>query len=199
MMLDGSFNAIFPMTCVVAAGLASMIAEAFRDPDEQQPIGALAVIGLLGAGIVSVLLWDRQAASFGVVSADNFGLFITLILVVVGLVTVVLSSQVAARERLPNGDYYALLLFSIGGMILMAMATDLLVIFLSLEMLSLAVYVLTGIRRVLMVHGDTLGGPTFATCVLVLTVFSVVMYTIALWVLGRTLDYGRRIGVLSGY
>lgn len=146
-MMDGSFNAIFPMTCVVAAGLASMIAEAFRDPGERPPIGALAAIGLIGAGVVACLLWNRDASSFGVVSADNFGLFITLILVLVGLVTVVLSSQLAGRDRLPDGDYYALLLFSIGGMILMATATDLLVIFLSLEVLSLAVYVLTGIRR----------------------------------------------------
>ena len=51
------------------------------------------------------------------------------------------------RERLPRGEYYALMLFAIAGMMLMAMATDLLVIFLALEVLSLAVYVLTGIRR----------------------------------------------------
>ena len=51
------------------------------------------------------------------------------------------------REHLPAGEYYALMLFAIAGMILMAQATDLLVIFLALEVLSLAVYVLTGIRR----------------------------------------------------
>ena len=46
-----------------------------------------------------------------------------------------------------SGEYYALMLFAIAGMMLMATATDLLVIFLALEVLSLAVYVLTGIRR----------------------------------------------------
>ena len=51
------------------------------------------------------------------------------------------------RERLPQGEYYALMLFAIAAMMLMATATDLLVIFLALEVLSLAVYVLTGIRR----------------------------------------------------
>src|SRR5262249_28113921 len=51
------------------------------------------------------------------------------------------------REHLPGGEYYALMLFSIAGMILMATATDLLVIFLALEVLSIGVYVLTGIRR----------------------------------------------------
>src|SRR5207244_5554959 len=50
-------------------------------------------------------------------------------------------------EGLPAGEYYALMMFALAGMILMAMASDLLVIFLALEVLSLAVYVLTGIRR----------------------------------------------------
>jgi len=58
-----------------------------------------------------------------------------------------LSSDVVERENLPVGEYYALVLFAIAGMMLMAEATDLLVIFLALEVFSLAVYVLTGIRR----------------------------------------------------
>jgi len=57
------------------------------------------------------------------------------------------SDEIVERERLPPGEYYALTLFAISGMMLMAAATDLLVIFLALEVLSLSVYVLTGIRR----------------------------------------------------
>ena len=59
----------------------------------------------------------------------------------------VFSNDVVEREGLPAGEYYALTLFAISGMMLMAAATDLLVIFLALEVLSLAVYVLTGLRR----------------------------------------------------
>jgi NADH-quinone oxidoreductase subunit N len=57
------------------------------------------------------------------------------------------SNEVVEREGLPPGEYYALTLFAISGMMLMASATDLLVVFLALEVLSLAVYVLTGLRR----------------------------------------------------
>src|SRR5262249_12849574 len=78
---------------------------------------------------------------------DNFALFINLILCVVGVLTMLFSAQVVERERLPPGEYYALTLFAICGMMMMAAATDLLVIFIALEVLSLAVYVLTGIRR----------------------------------------------------
>jgi NADH-quinone oxidoreductase subunit N len=57
------------------------------------------------------------------------------------------SNDVIEREHIPSGEYYALTLFAICGMMMMAAATDLLVIFIALEILSLAVYVLTGIRR----------------------------------------------------
>jgi NADH-quinone oxidoreductase subunit N len=142
-----SFNAIVPMACVTAAAVAAMVAEAFRDPGERMPIAGLGVVGLLGAAMAAFLLWDRNFVSFGVVSADNFGLFVTAILIVVGLLSLAISGPSIEREHLPCGEYYALLLFAIAGMMLMATATDLLVIFLALEVLSLAVYVLTGIRR----------------------------------------------------
>ena len=142
-----SLNAIVPMACVTAAAIAAMTAEAFRARGERMPIGPLGAIGLVGAAISTWLLWDRQATSFGVVAADNFGLFVTGTLVVVGLLSLGISVPTLDRERLPRGEYYALLLFALAGMMLMATATDLLVIFLALEVLSLAVYVLTGIRR----------------------------------------------------
>jgi NADH-quinone oxidoreductase subunit N len=146
-MFNSTFDAIVPMLCVTLAALAAMGAEAFRARDERMPIGGLGIVGLVGAAISAMLLWDRNTASFGVIVADNFGLFVTVILVVVGILTIMFSSQVVEREGIPKGEYYSLLLFSLVGMIMMATANDLLVIFVALEILSLAVYVLTGIRR----------------------------------------------------
>ena len=143
----GDFNAIVPMACVAAAGLAAMTAEAFRSPGERMPIAGLGLVGLVGAALASIALWNHNASSFGVVVADNFGLFITWVLIVVGVLAIGISGPTIEREQLPAGEYYALMLFAISGMMLMATASDLLVIFLSLEVLSLAVYALTGIRR----------------------------------------------------
>ncbi len=142
-----SITAIVPILCVTAAGLAAMLAEAFRAPGERMPIGGLGLIGLAGAAVSTALLWGRHASGFGLVSADTFGLFFVMILVVVGVMTMLLSPPIVEREGLPAGEYYALTLFALAGMMLMAMATDLLVIFLALEVMSLAVYVLTGLRR----------------------------------------------------
>jgi NADH-quinone oxidoreductase subunit N len=146
-MFNSSFDAVVPMLCVTLAALAVMGAEAFRSKGESLPVGGLGIVGLVGAAISSAMLWNRNAASFGVIVADNFALFVTMTLVVVGILTIMFSSPVVRRDGLPKGDYYALILFSVTGMIMMASANDLLVIFIALEIMSIAVYVLTGIRR----------------------------------------------------
>jgi NADH-quinone oxidoreductase subunit N len=107
----------------------------------------LGQIGLAGSAVASILLWNRNAESFGVVTADNFALFVNLVIAAVGALTIVFSSVTVERDRLPAGEYYAILMFAMVGMMLMGQATDLLVIFLALETMSIAVYILTGIRR----------------------------------------------------
>jgi len=146
-IIGPALNGIIPVICVTLAGLACLLAEAFRRRDERMPIGGLGAIGLAGAAAAVVLLWGRRAESFGVVRADDFGLFVQMVLLGVGLLTLVFSPKAIERDSLPAGEYYALVLFAIAGMMLMAVATDLLVIFLALEVFSLALYVLTGLRR----------------------------------------------------
>jgi NADH-quinone oxidoreductase subunit N len=139
--------ATIPILIVVLSAIAALLAEAIRRPGERMYIAGFGLIGLVGAAVASCFLWDTDAISFGVVRADNFALFINIILCIIGIMTMVFSHDVVEREGLPAGEYYALTLFAISGMMLMAAATDLLVIFLALEVLSLAVYVLTGLRR----------------------------------------------------
>ena len=92
------------MACIAAAAIAAMTAEAFRSPGERMPIGPLGYVGLLGAAISTFLLWDRNAVSFGVVVADNFSLFITWVLIIVGALSLAFSGPTVERERLPGGE-----------------------------------------------------------------------------------------------
>ncbi|MEX1130026.1 MAG: NADH-quinone oxidoreductase subunit N [Vicinamibacterales bacterium] len=141
------YAAIIPMSIIALSAIAAMIAEAIRRPGEQMPIAAFGLIGSVGAAVASVFLWDTDAQSFGVIRSDNFALFINIVLCIVGVLTMLFSHGTVEREDIPAGEYYALTLFALCGMMMMAAATDLLVIFVALEILSLAVYVLTGIRR----------------------------------------------------
>jgi NADH-quinone oxidoreductase subunit N len=146
-MFNSDLDALVPMICVTLTALATMGTEAFRGRHERLPIGWWGLIGLGGAAVSAGLLWNRNTEGFGVIVADNFALFVTFILVAVGALTIMFSSQVVERDEIPSGEYYTLVLFAIVGMIMMAAATDLLVIFIALEIMSLAVYVLTGVRR----------------------------------------------------
>src|ERR1044071_8375725 len=105
LMPNSSLDAIVPMLCVTLAALAVMGAEAFRGRDENMPLGGLGIVGFMGAAISSGLLWNRNSASFGVIVADNFGLFVTLVLVIVGILPIMFSSPVIRRDGLPKGEY----------------------------------------------------------------------------------------------
>ncbi len=140
-------QAIMPTLIVTLTGIVTMVAETFQRKGERVPLGGLGLIGLTGAAIASMLLWNRDLTGFGVMRADNFALFVNIVLCAIGGLTILLSGEAIERERLPAGEYFALTLFAVAGMMLMAGAADLLLIFLSLEVMSLAVYVLTGIRR----------------------------------------------------
>ena len=142
-----AYAAIIPILIIALSAIAAMLAEAIRRPGERMPIAGFGLIGCGGAALASYFLWDTRAESFGVIVSDNFALFINIILCVVGVLTMLFSNDVVEREGIPPGEYYALTLFALCGMMMMAAATDLLVIFIALEILSLSVYVLTGIRR----------------------------------------------------
>ncbi|HEY0872244.1 MAG TPA: NADH-quinone oxidoreductase subunit N [Vicinamibacterales bacterium] len=141
------YAAIIPITIMALSAIAAMVAEAIRRPGERMPIFGFGLIGSVGAGLASIFLWDSDAQSFGVIRSDNFALFINLVLCTVGVLTMLLSHETVERDDVPAGEYYALTLFGLCGMMMMAAATDLLVIFVALEILSLSVYVLTAIRR----------------------------------------------------
>jgi len=138
---------IIPILIVVLSACAVLLAESFRRPGERMPVGWLGVIGLVGAIKSSFSLWGRNQTSFGVIVVDDYTIFFNITICAIGLLTILISTGTAERDQLPTGEYYALMLFSISGMMLMGATLDLLVVFLALEIMSLAVYVMTGLKR----------------------------------------------------
>src|SRR6186713_1618399 len=147
MITQADLTAVTPVLIVVLAGCAVLLAEAIRKKGDSVPAGLLGIIGLAGAAITTVMQWGKHAVGFGVILADDFALFVNLVLCGVGILTILLSSGTAERDKLPESEYHALMLFSIAGMMLMGATRDLLIVFIALEILSLGVYVLTGIKR----------------------------------------------------
>jgi NADH-quinone oxidoreductase subunit N len=78
---------------------------------------------------------------------DGFATFFRVLVIAVGLLTVLSSSQYLRREHAASAEYYALLLFSVTGQCVMATANELIMIFIGLEISSIATYVLAGYLR----------------------------------------------------
>jgi NADH-quinone oxidoreductase subunit N len=146
-MTRTDFATIVPVLVVTLSACAVLLAESFRRKGERMPHGIFGLIGLGGAIVTSVMQWKLNRVGFGVILGDDYALFFNVTICAIGMLTILLSSGPAARDHLPEGEYYALMLFSIVGMMLMGATRDLLIIFIGLEIMSLAVYVLTGIKR----------------------------------------------------
>src|SRR5215831_6814912 len=147
---DINLALIAPELIAGVAGVIIMMVDAFARRDQRWTTGAVSIISLLAAAASSVWLWTNwpaRSAFNGMIVLDELRLSFTLIFIVVALLTVLISSVWVETEKLPAGEFHALLLFATSGMMLMAAAGDLVIVFLGLEILSIATYVLAGFRR----------------------------------------------------
>jgi NADH-quinone oxidoreductase subunit N len=110
--------------------------------------GRLALIGVVVAGVALWTVRDESRLVFSdIVVIDPFGLFFTGLFLTVAFVSILFSWDYIKRIDIFRAEYYVLLLFSTLGMIFMAIANDLIIVFLGLELMSLSLYVLAGFRR----------------------------------------------------
>ncbi|HEY3217150.1 MAG TPA: NADH-quinone oxidoreductase subunit N [Candidatus Eisenbacteria bacterium] len=110
-----------------------------------------ALVALLSLAAAALCVWqvrDAKRAIFeGMFMHDGFTVFFTLLFCGIAAISVLLSWDYVKRMRINQAEYYALLLAATLGMIVMAASNDLITIFLGLELMSLALYVLVGFRR----------------------------------------------------
>ena len=111
-------------------------------------LGALSLAGMAAGLLALVCLWGEPVRGFGgMVVKDGFALFFCLVLLVAGGISTLMSFEYLRREGARWWEYHALMLLSLVGMMLMASATDLIMVFLGLETFSLSIYVLAGFLR----------------------------------------------------
>ena len=142
---------IAPEVIVCAAAVLVMLVDAFVRPTQRWITGSIALVGLAFAAAASVSLWLNGTASSdafnGMIALDELRLSFTLVFLLVSGLTLLISTVWVQGEQLPAGEFHSLLLFATAGMMLMASGNDLVIIFLGLEILSIATYVMAGFRR----------------------------------------------------
>jgi NADH-quinone oxidoreductase subunit N len=143
-----------PLVLAVTAGIV-MLLDLLPPRNRKDHLGFVGLAGVVVSLIVTLLMWGSDLRAFrGMVALDGYVLFFTLIIGYATGLVLLLSIDYIRRQGVESGEFYALVLLAAVGMILMAGATDLIVIFLALEMMSLALYVLAGFFRGRMEAGE---------------------------------------------
>jgi len=146
--LASNLSAIMPINIVIAWACVLLLVN-FVIPKERKGLTALlAALGLVVAMGFAIAQTGSETVAFsGMVIVDGFAIFLTLLFLGSGLVGIALAYDYLKEMGIDRGEYYVLLMFSISGMMLMALAADLIVVFLALELLSIPLYVLAGFAR----------------------------------------------------
>jgi NADH-quinone oxidoreductase subunit N len=141
---------LIPAMLVAVTGLAVLLAQAFTPPGRSAHSSRLSLVGLVGALLSAFLLAlgpGRGAVTGGTVAADDFALFFHALLLGIAIVAVLLSPSYLRANELDRGEYYALMLFSVVGMLGLVSTRELVSMFVALEIMSIALYGLAGMRR----------------------------------------------------
>jgi NADH-quinone oxidoreductase subunit N len=139
---------LLPFLIVAGWACALLLIDLFVPHNRKGITASLAAVGLVAALIPTTMHFGEESEVFyGMVVEDGFSSFLEILFLIVGLVGIALAYDYLNRRDIQRGEYYSLLLFSVSGMILMALAGDLIVIFLAIELLSIPLYVLSGFAR----------------------------------------------------
>jgi len=147
-MTQIDFSILLPLIILIAWACVLLLADLFIPKDRKGITAFLAALGLALTLGFTVTQIGREATSFnGMVTLDGFSTFTSALILISGLLGIALAYGYIKRMGIERGEYYALMLFSITGMLLMTQASDLIIVFLALELLSIPLYVLAAFAR----------------------------------------------------
>ena len=156
MLLDysSSFHyvlALLPELVLTIWGMGVLLAGVSRKQSggSGQEAGWLALAGLALAAVANGWLYSgvSEVGTAAMIAVDRFRLFANWVFILGAAFSIVISLPYVARQKLQAGEYYSLILFAAVGMMFMASARDLMIIFLGLELMSIGVYALAGFNR----------------------------------------------------
>jgi NADH-quinone oxidoreductase subunit N len=139
---------ILPEIYLSVLAMVLLLINVFVPSSRKSYLAYISFIGIVATAVLTGAGWGGHIESFGgSVVLDNFATFFKIIFLVGAGLAVLISDQYMDREGCNHGELYPLILFAVVGMMLMASGTDLMTIFLGLEVMSVSLYVLAGFNR----------------------------------------------------
>lgn len=143
-----SLASLYPLLTVVAGALIVLLLEVFIKRDKRDYLGYISLVFLAAASCLAVSSWNRALMYFrGALSLDNLAIFLTLLFSLAVAFVILLSLKYIGQQDANHGEIFALLLLALSGLMIMTSSSDLLVILLGLEVLSVSSYALAGLRQ----------------------------------------------------
>lgn len=145
-----NLKVILPELVMVITALVVLLLDLVLSKDKKSLLGYLSLLGLAISLIVSISMWRGGISTYAfnmMIVVDRFTLLFNALFIVATLITILISINYIREEGINYGEYYTLILIAAVGMMLMAKANDLIIVFLGLETLSISIYVLVGFLR----------------------------------------------------
>ncbi|MGQ9569725.1 MAG: NADH-quinone oxidoreductase subunit N [Thermodesulfovibrionales bacterium] len=134
---------VMPEIFMTALALILLMADLFIKKKE-----ALAAIGILGVLVIAFTLTSSTGSTFGgMFISDGYSSFFKAIFFMNIILSILISIKYIGIEKVNFGEYYSLIALSTLGMMIMASAADLIVLYLGLELMALSTYILAGLIR----------------------------------------------------
>ncbi|HTR37412.1 MAG TPA: NADH-quinone oxidoreductase subunit N [Bryobacteraceae bacterium] len=138
-----------PEMIMTLGGVLIMLFEPLLGEDSKRAnLSALTLAAFTGALVSAFIAYGNPGTSFSnMLIVDGFATFFRVLVIGVGILTLFSSAQYLRQEHAESSEYYALLLFSVTGQCVMVTANELIMIFIGLEISSIATYILAGYLR----------------------------------------------------
>ncbi len=138
-----------PEIVLTVFGIVIMMLEAVTPEGSKKSfLGGIAVLGIVLAFAANIGAFTNGGVAFqNMLIIDAYGTFFRGLVLVVGFLCMLFSFSYLEREGAQTGEYYALILFSLVGQCILATANDLIMVFIGLEISSIATYILAGFLR----------------------------------------------------
>jgi NADH-quinone oxidoreductase subunit N len=143
-------SALGPDLLLIGGAMALLLWSAWRPESEanQRQIGVTSIILCVSVVVaIGYYMAKGDSVSPGIIAMDNFRWSADIVFLIATIGTIALSMDYNARQGITAGESHVLLLFATSGMMTLASARDLIIVFLGIEIMSIAVYVLAGMNR----------------------------------------------------
>src|SRR5271165_6549588 len=143
------YTRILPELVLSIFGILVMLVDpVLPEQSPKKPLGVIAIVGVL-AGLVATVYQTGYygSAFYNTIRVDTFSIFFHFVVLLIALVVILTSFEYLEVQRIRSGEYYGLVMFGTVGMMLMASAVELVLVFIALEISSISTYILAGMRR----------------------------------------------------